>query len=370
MSKADQRQIDVVTNGIRVKKTLNFEEFSVPSVVISLKAPDDESAEVKLTDQIPEEVNPNDIGFHPKHGGEFWMFERGRVVFSRTFEPGEEYITVYGVVGMESSMDEWLSSTPSIERLDTDDGSSSLPGSDVGFSFGDSSSKGDERSLIARLTDELDAGVGSADDRARIREELLGIESGATTAIEDLREEVRELAGTVESLTVEAKSQHEGDNVAVREELAAIRNRVEEIELEPPISSTLNSLNTEVETLGDRIQKLEAEVDTSQGASTDAEEFATLCRRVDGLHESMEYLEADVEDTVAGMQRNARDIDDIGAEVTELVTTVDALPVARLGETDGVTEPAVEVGEMRAELDELGSFHRRLSETLLELETE
>ena len=169
MSEADQLQAEVIADGVEVRKTLNVEDFSVPSLVFTILGPPDEAALIRVRDPIPDDVGAGNIGFHPKHGGQFWTFDGNAVTFSRRFEPGEEYTTVYGIVGVEPSTAEWLSAEPSVDRSRIADGwqpnGETSAGDDV---LGE---EGQADGLLERLANELAAGESSEVAREQVRSE-------------------------------------------------------------------------------------------------------------------------------------------------------------------------------------------------------
>lgn len=443
MSEADQWRADVTAHGVQVKKVLNLDDYSVPSLVFTIRGPSDGAATVRVRDPIPDDVGAGDVGFHPKHGGEFWTFDGDAVTFSRRFEPGETYTTVYGLVDVEPDSDGQLRTEPSVELLDGDGGSSlggTPPSGDVTDGDG----------LLGRLARELEAEEYDTADRERIREALLddpgrasdgraggGAESREagdpvaadadsvapdvvelTSDLESMRDRVEALErdaerrppGEVESLRerldalesdtdeddpspvgVESMRAYVDDLAAdvrgdFEDEIGGIRQRVDAIEealdapegqpddlapLEERVSALeadvdgLPALREEVATMGDRVDDL-----ADERESAAADEVEAIRDSVDELHAAHEALEEDVQDARAGVRRNGRDIDDVGGEVAELVATIESLPAASEPDAERLAALEDEVERMAGDLDSLGTFSERLSETLLDLDTQ
>jgi hypothetical protein len=57
---------------------------------------------VELADTVPDDIQAEDIGFHPKYGAEYWDVDGNTIAFSRSFEPGEEFVTVFGLRGKDA----------------------------------------------------------------------------------------------------------------------------------------------------------------------------------------------------------------------------------------------------------------------------
>jgi hypothetical protein len=100
MSNADHDEVVTgSSDGVSVEKSFEPDDFPVPAIAFVVRSERDEPVSVRLVDSVPSHVPPEDIGFHPKYGAEFWGVEGETIVFEREFEPDEEYTTVYGLRG-------------------------------------------------------------------------------------------------------------------------------------------------------------------------------------------------------------------------------------------------------------------------------
>ncbi|MFB6080575.1 MAG: hypothetical protein ABEJ81_06225 [Haloferacaceae archaeon] len=112
---------DVVTvtqARVTVEKRFTTDEFPVPAVTFVLRSEAEEPVDVRLTDEVPESLEMERIGFHPEYEGDAWTAYRDhRVEYERTVAPGEEVTTVYGVRidGPETDVD--FLGEPRIERI-------------------------------------------------------------------------------------------------------------------------------------------------------------------------------------------------------------------------------------------------------------
>lgn len=120
MSNADPAEVTVSISGdgVSVEKSFEPNDFPVPAIAFVVRSDRDEAVTVRLSDQVPDRVDAEDIGFHPKYGSEFWSVEDGNIVFEREFEGGEEYTTVYGLRASQTDDVESFMSEPTLEAVD------------------------------------------------------------------------------------------------------------------------------------------------------------------------------------------------------------------------------------------------------------
>lgn len=88
----------VEADGIRVTKSFDADGFPVPAVRFDIVSTRDDETTLTITDEIPDEFDIDQIGFHPDYGSEHWTATgEGVVRFERTIDEAEDYTTVYGV---------------------------------------------------------------------------------------------------------------------------------------------------------------------------------------------------------------------------------------------------------------------------------
>ncbi|MFQ3295163.1 MAG: hypothetical protein ACI8VE_002246, partial [Natrialbaceae archaeon] len=91
-------EIEVNSEGVRVQKSFESDEFPVPAIRFLIKSKRDEAASIRLAETIPEEFPMDGVGFHPDYESDNWTaFEDHHVEYSRQLEPGESVETVYGI---------------------------------------------------------------------------------------------------------------------------------------------------------------------------------------------------------------------------------------------------------------------------------
>ncbi len=117
---SDQRSELTVSRGdVTVEKTFTRDEFPVPAVRFVVTSDASEPVRIRLLDDIPESFPMEGVGFHPEYESDNWTaYKDHRVEFTRSLEPGEEVLTVYGIRLDESEHDpsEFLAE-PTVETV-------------------------------------------------------------------------------------------------------------------------------------------------------------------------------------------------------------------------------------------------------------
>jgi len=118
MADADLSEIMTTTSdGVTVEKSFEPDGFPVPAIAFDIRSDRNERVRVRFAETVPDDVAPENVGFHPKYGAEFWDVDGGDVVFERDFAPGEEYTTVYGLRGDGSDVPEAFLGEPRIDAV-------------------------------------------------------------------------------------------------------------------------------------------------------------------------------------------------------------------------------------------------------------
>lgn len=285
MSDADHGEVATVEAGVTVEKGLNVDDFAVPSVVLTIRAPEDQGAVVRVRDRLPDDLGGEDVGFHPNRGGQFWTFAGDHVTFERRFEPGEEYTTIYGVAVADPERDEWLFDDPAVE-VTTEPYTEDLAGRVD--AVGDvRSGEPSHSKILERLARALEH--GDPDDVRRIREVLS----------EDRRGPVSELAAELDSIdsrvsAMEEQDRNEGDRIrpgreradisTLSEEISELRTVVEEVE------SGKDRNARDIDDVGGELAEL-----TSTVESIAADRPTTADDRLDDLERTTQQIREDVE---------------------------------------------------------------------------
>jgi archaellum component FlaC len=119
MSNADSADVSVVVEqgGITVEKSFEPDDFPVPAIAFVIHSDLEAATDVRIVDEVPDDVPAQDIGFHPKYGADFWRVEDEQIVFEREFEADEEYTTVYGLRAKDTDDIGRFLTEPSVEGV-------------------------------------------------------------------------------------------------------------------------------------------------------------------------------------------------------------------------------------------------------------
>lgn len=111
-------EVSIRSDGVSVVKRFEEDEFPVPAIAFEFTSGRDEGVSVRLTDDVPEGVEVEDLGFHPEYGSEYWTIDENRITFERELEAEAEYTTVYGIRATGTDNIEQFLTEPKIEEVD------------------------------------------------------------------------------------------------------------------------------------------------------------------------------------------------------------------------------------------------------------
>jgi len=409
MSKADPEEVSVVVerDGIRVEKTFEPEDFPVPAIAFAINSERDEPVDVRLVDQVPDEIPAEDIGFHPKYGAEFWSVEGETIVFEREFEAGEEYTTVYGLRARDTDQVERFLGEPDLERVDPEREDSSQAVRDV---IGDLDLD-DETDDTDPETDDEPVEPLELDDPTETSGSPERSSDGAEAAVSSVESETDDVESAVSAVEPETESETvtetetetepeieapdgeaepaivdvSGERVPPEDVASALAAELREGQVP---ESDLRALREalDVDPSGSdraRIQRIQRDVSDLRAYTDALEAFLdeqgeaqTLLRElrgeIDGLEERIRAVDTRVE-TVANHAETAADrVDEVDAELDDVAASVDELGeelegmekrVAAiedgLGDVDAVDERLADIEE---DLEGLRSVEDRMEE--------
>jgi predicted nuclease with TOPRIM domain len=163
MSVSDTEVVTVSTDGFSVEKRFEPDEFPVPAIAFVVRSDRETPTGIRLVDDLPDGVEPDDVGFHPEYGEEFWSVDQQRIVFERTFDPDETVTTVYGLRDSDlDSVEEFLGD-PQVETVEAPD--------QIG-----AGGSGVVRDVIAGVTDTVTGSERDSDDEDGDEEEIVPLD--------------------------------------------------------------------------------------------------------------------------------------------------------------------------------------------------
>jgi peptidoglycan hydrolase CwlO-like protein len=406
MSNADPAEVSMVVSrdGVTVEKSFEPDDFPVPAIAFVIRADREETVSVRLSDEVPDAVDAEDIGFHPKYGAEFWSVEEGDIVFEREFEAGEEYTTVYGLRASQTDDVESYMSEPTIESVDPpledagqvvrdvigDDGESDGPssndieaaiaaadadGSDEPDDEGDEPAADDEPIEPLKLNDPNDGG----DVEPQIDTPA---DDGADTSVESAVVEAEPDAETsgadsdVPADPVAAIAQQIRTGQADDADLAALRRalggggdgsrdaRIKQLQSElADLRAYTNALEEFLDENGDAQQLIE---DVQSSVQRLDQQLSSVESRADSAVSRVDSVESDVD-------RVDEELDDLAAEVTDAHEQVDRVEseLGSVSESVDTVESDVESlsGDVEEVSGELSSVHEEVEGVHEEMDT-
>jgi uncharacterized phage infection (PIP) family protein YhgE len=318
MSNADPTELSVVvrSDGVTVEKSYEPDDFPVPAIAFVLRSERDESVDVRLVDQVPEEAEPDDIGFHPKYGAEFWSVEDEMIVFERTFEAGEEYTTVYGLRASETEDLESYLTEPELEDVEPplpeDEQGETVESLDLSDPSDDDSASDDIEAALADV-DDGDTGSDTKDGSADATQPTAG----------DF-DVVGELAASIRTGSVED------------DDLETLRNALVEGS-EDSVDARIEQLQTDVADLRSYTTALEEFLDDEGDAQVVLNE----------LQSAIDDLRGEVATVAGRTEENAQRIGGVDDEVADLAECVDEFE----SEIDELEEGLDRIEELESSLE-------------------
>jgi archaellum component FlaC len=403
MSNADSEEVSVVVErgGVSVEKSFEPDDFPVPAIAFVIHSDRDETTNVRIVDQVPDDVPAQDIGFHPKYGADFWSVEDDEIVFEREFEAGEEYTTVYGLRAKDTDEVERFLTEPTIEGVEGEETVSDIIGDEADDADADDGDEAETDEEEVDTSIDLDDPTGTeqaadADDEEPTRPEPAEASADdLESAIADLDEtgdgdeeaaegdepaagDDGEVSAAVESVGGQPESAGNGASAAVAPEdlAAALAAEIRDGDVADEDLETLReALGADLESSGGevpghveaRIDKLQGDVDEVVAYTGALESFLDDAGSADELLEMREEFDDlrgsvdELEGTVAGMDDR---LDEVAATTESLEGSIETLH-------DDVADLESGLSDLESQLADLeDDIGEDLSERVADLEHE
>jgi len=111
-------EVTVASEGVTVTKRFEEDEFPVPAIAFEFESSRDEGVTVRLTDTVPDDIEVEDLGFHPEYGSEYWTIDDDHITFERDLDANSSYTTVYGIRATGSDDIQQFLAEPTLESVD------------------------------------------------------------------------------------------------------------------------------------------------------------------------------------------------------------------------------------------------------------
>ncbi|MFB6112273.1 MAG: hypothetical protein ABEJ35_07045 [Halobacteriaceae archaeon] len=366
-----RRRVD----GVTVEKTFDADRFPLPAVTFEINSERDQALEVTITDDVPPEVDMEQVGLHPDYHADSWTPKaEGQVEFNYELDPGESLTTIYGVHDVEASPDAFLYQpqvsvgsyqvedaavtaldtssdeaeepvevveevadttsdetmsarpTPSVAAEDTDSTEEDAdeptvaaepdlvtPATDGSGATVESSTTGrvDGGTLVARLAEAVRKDRVAEEDLEALRS-AIGGSTSHETRVSHLQSRVSDLEAYTDAL--EEFIDEEG---TARQVLEAVEADIEEIE--ERIAGLERRLDEEAEQrtqLSESLTETTARVDTMEGTFYDVESnLDDMAEQIERLEEEQSELAARVEGTVPDLEGDMQSLKDSMSDV-------------------------------------------------------
>ena len=374
-------EISVSSDGVRVVKRFEEDEFPVPAIAFEFNSERNETVTVRLSDTVPESIEVEDLGFHPEYGSEYWTIDEETITFERDIDANAEYTTVYGIRATGSDDVQQFLTEPTIEKFDPPlpEGESIIPESDDAVvknaiagdgeipGLEDDSSSTDTEdvetldlkdpnapaqthepetedtddsgesesetaaavsvegdTLITAMANELREQAVDADDVKLLRRafELAAEEEGSNTArIEQLQRDIGDLRAYTGALKEFLDENGTGEELIgeFEEQLDAFDSKLDSLE------SSVHSTSDEVDALGDEVESVSDEMsDFTEDVESIDEKVDSVGDEVDSIGDEVDSVSDDVDDLESTLEEQVTDgevaerVDEMEEALTDL----------------------------------------------------
>ena len=382
-------------DGVQIEKSLALETFDTPAIVFTVVSDRETAAYVKITDPLPDEIDPDDVGLHPEYDSEGWRRRGGNLRYEGRLTPDEQVETVYGLRVASVNQPSALLAEPTIDDVDdADDGTTTREydadtgddstGPDIDLDLDeddantdtDADTGGDSTGPDIDLTLDGDGEDGEDDENSEDGVVTVGNTDpepspASTTDGESVRERSRSSA-TPDTTVATGTGLEDADGVAAALAQEFERGRVDETtretleeHLQPPLPQ---SVEARLDKIQARLNDFEAYTDALErtldrvGDDDDiVDEFDMLRRRLSSLEDETSDLRDDVDRTDDRLQSLVELDDDVATLQEHFETVQEDLEAVRAELSE---EMAEEVEALQSDLDDLQEWRETLADTL------
>lgn len=331
------------SDGVVVEKSFEPESFPVPAIALDIDCEREESVSVRLIEEVPDHIEPGDVGFHPGYGAAFWTVEEDAIVFERAFDPAESYTTVYALERADAENPWTFLDEPrrvvvdppvDAERLDESDSSER-----------GKSAKESERDEKSDRSEESDSGETATTTTTSV----------AASETVPATDRDRDSGSIAAELAAEIRR---GD--VAQEDVAVLRDALDSSGSQSGLEARVAHLQTELSTLRSYTDALERFLEANGDLPAELRELQS---DVESLTERAERAEALAEEATESVEKR------IDARTEAVETRLKARLDSRIDERAAVVDDRLEtleseVDSLEAQLAELTAMRRRLSQAV------
>lgn len=368
---SESQGYDAVTldrEGVAVRKRYEQEDFPVPAIAFQFRSGRDVEVRVTLRDDVPPDIEVEDLGFHPEYGSEFWEVTADDITFERTFDPNEEYTTVYGIRATGTDDIDQFLTTPTLavepqmaadaEASNGVDAPITEPPADGDDPIAGEPEAADEEDLdtldLSDPNDEIPTTATRAVEDGETAQERAagsGVETAEDSIVEAMAAELRQNAVAKEDVTLLCKAFDLAaeDRGSVRAKVDKLQQDVSEVvAYTDALESFLDENGTAAE-IGAFEERFEAVQSEAQEAMRTVEDHGADLEDLRATVESVETTVAELEDTV----------EDLQGTIGEIEADVAAVREQARGE-----EIEAEIAALEGDVEELKQWREQLSSVI------
>jgi len=407
-------EVNVASDGVTVTKRFEEDEFPVPAIAFEFKSDRNEGVTVRLTDTVPDDIEVEDLGFHPEYGSEYWTIDDDVITFERDLDANSSYTTVYGIRATGSDDVQQFLAEPTLESVepplpDDTEHEDVIPesGDDVvkeaiagdgeipGLEEEDDEDDEDEDVGTLDLKDPNDSGGGGSqqaasqteETQAETTEEADGTDGTADAAvtidddslISAMATEIRQNNVSADDVKLlrqafEIAAEEGGSTAAKIEQiqsdiadLRAYTNSLEEfLDDNGTAEEMIGEFEQQIEEFGDQLDSFESEIDsnTSQLNAMN-EEVDSVSEEVSSVSEEISTVNDDVDTLDEEVSSVRREVNGLGNEFEEFESSIDEIEetVEDLREDVADGDVAGRIDDLEAEIDDLQVWQEQIKET-------
>jgi uncharacterized protein YoxC len=347
--------VAVSTDGVTVLKRFEEDEFPVPAIAFEFESQRDEEVTVTLTDEVPEGVEVEDLGFHPEYGSEYWTIDEDRISFEKTLDANVEYTTVYGIRATGTDDVEQFLTEPVLDEVDPPLPDGEVPSDDIvpesdddivkDVIAGDGEVPGleDDADVDEEEIETLDLKDPNADDGSQ---EVTVDDSDGADQTED---------ADVDGSVVAAMAAEIRSNDVPMQDLKLLQRAIDQLSDGDTNGSAPSSGARDA-----RIERLQTDIADLRAYTDALEEFL----EENGTGEQL------IEDFESQLESFSSDLDAMESELAETSETVESVASEMSTVSSEMDEVTDEVGDIESSVSEMEESVETLQSAVEELETE
>jgi DNA repair ATPase RecN len=260
---------------------------------------------VRLVEDPPRDLEPEQFGFHSDYGSHDWRIDEGRLVYERRLEAGADVTTVVGVREVEDPAE----LIDDVDRVNVTPVESATETTAPRDESAEDASAAEDRAVAGPTVESA-----SVERRAEAQEQA--DETDAAGAAGEVPSTQNPTGGSTDSL--DARIRHlQADVADLRAYSAALEEFLDE---HGSASEVVAEFDDRLDAFQDDLAALETRVDANEGAITDVSED------VEAVRESVDDNDDDLEAVMVRLQAVEEQLDDAGdlSTLADRLTRVEA----------------------------------------------